>query len=539
VSETAQRDWSAIDALADRWLGRYAELAPTAAGYRGLPGVRHDRWDDFSPAGAAELAAAQRDVLDELAALTPRDDIDAVTAAELGGQLSLALARYDAGTHLGDVNVVASPVQMFRLALETQPRSTGAERAAVSIRLGTLGAAVDGYLESLAEGMRVGIVPARRQVLAAAAQARASAVGVVALADGLAGADLAAAAFTVLADFLEHTLAPAARLGDGVGREAYALASEGFLGTRIDLDATYQWGLDQLAAISLEQAAVAELILPGATQAEVMAALDADPSNILHGTDALREWMQRTSDAAIAALSGSTFEIPQPLTTLECMIAPSATGLIYYTGPSDDFSRPGRMWWSVPHGITRFSTWRERTTVYHEGVPGHHLQVGQAVHNRDRLNSWRRLLSGTSGHSEGWALYAERLMDELGFLASPADRFGMLGAQRMRAARVVLDIGVHLGKQRPDGEGVWDAEYALRFMRDNVPIDEARLAFEVDRYLGWPGQAASYLVGQRVWETLRDDYLAVPGADLRSFHAEALALGGVGLDTLRSALLAR
>lgn len=196
------------------------------------------------------------------------------------------------------------------------------------------------------------------------------------------------------------------------------------------------------------------------------------------------------------------------------------------------------MWWSVPEGVTEFDTWRETTTVYHEGVPGHHLQIAQAVYNRADLNSWRRLLAGTSGHAEGWALYAERLMAELGFLDDPADRLGMLDAQRMRAARVVLDIGVHLEKPKLAGSGSWDFPYALDFMTRNMNMPKEFVRFEVHRYFGWPGQAPSYKIGQRVWEMLRDEYLANhPGQySLREFHRLALAQGGLGLDSLRIAL---
>jgi uncharacterized protein (DUF885 family) len=176
--------------------------------------------------------------------------------------------------------------------------------------------------------------------------------------------------------------------------------------------------------------------------------------------------------------------------------------------------------------------------VYHEGVPGHHLQIAQAVYNRAQLNSWRRLLAGTSGHAEGWALYAERLMAELGYLDDPADRLGMLDGQRMRAARVVLDIGVHLGKPRLGGDGVWDHDYALSFMRRNVNMPDAFIQFEVNRYLGWPGQAPSYKVGQRIWEQIRDDDRDARGDafSIKDFHRRALDVGGVGLDTLRAAL---
>ena len=361
------------------------------------------------------------------------------------------------------------------------------------------------------------------------------------------GAELSAAAYEQLADFLEGELLSAATEKDGVGRELYALRSRHFLGAEIDLDETYDWGIEELERMIDEQTRVANEILPGSTVAEAVAHLEQDPARKLHGNDALKAWMQELSDRVVDELGRSHFDIPEPVRALECMIAPTQDGGIYYTGPSDDFSRPGRMWWSVPEGVTEFDTWREKTTVFHEGVPGHHLQIGQAVFNRAELNTWRRQLAGTSGHAEGWALYAERLMEELGYLDDPADRLGMLDGQRMRAARVVLDIGVHLGKPKPrvrglehlDTEGEWDAEFALEFMRANVNMDDAFVRFEVNRYLGWPGQAPSYKVGQRIWEQIRDDAQRREGAEFsfRGFHKHALDLGGVGLDTLRAALL--
>jgi uncharacterized protein (DUF885 family) len=279
--------------------------------------------------------------------------------------------------------------------------------------------------------------------------------------------------------------------------------------------------------------------VPGGSVEDAIAALEKDASRKLHGTEALQRWMQETSDKAVADLSKHHFDIPDAIKNLECMIAPTQEGGIYYTGPADDFSRPGRMWWSVPEGVTEFDTWRELTTVYHEGVPGHHLQIGQAVYNRATLNLWRRQLGGTSGHAEGWALYAERLMEELGYLDDPADRLGMLDGQRMRAARVVLDIGVHLGKPRLDGQGTWDHDYALGFMRDNVNMNDSFVRFEVNRYLGWPGQAPSYKVGQRIWEQIRDAAQTRDGAafSFKDFHKKALDIGGVGLDTLKATLL--
>ncbi len=356
------------------------------------------------------------------------------------------------------------------------------------------------------------------------------------LADVTAAARAAGEAYDRIAEVLEQQVAPAASEQDAVGRERYALSSRRFLGAAVDLDDTYEWGLAELERMAAEQAEVAREIVPGGTVEDAIAALDRDPSQRLDGTAALQAWMQRLSDSAVEALGRTHFDIPEPVRTLECRIAPTHSGVIYYTPPADDFSRPGRMWWSVPEGVERFTTWRETTTVYHEGVPGHHLQIATALTNRS-LNTWRRN-AGTSGYWEGWALYAERLMAELGYLDHPADRLGMLDGQRMRAARVVIDIGLHLGKRSPDGE-VWTRDSALQLLRQHVHMDDAVLRFEVDRYAGWPGQAASYKVGQRIWEELRAESARRAGADFdtAAFHRRALLLGGMGLDTLRGALL--
>ncbi|WP_251449619.1 DUF885 domain-containing protein [Microbacterium sp. Marseille-Q6648] len=553
----ASRIPTPVDTIADAWVDTLAELEPTVATYIGR--FEHNgRFGDTSPAGHEHLAEAARRTRDALRDAPTTDDIDVVTKADLTRELDLALELHEARWHLRDLNVIASPAQDLRAVFDLMPTATTDDWSVISERLHALPAAVDGYVETLRTGMGEGIVPARRQVeevvtqiarytakagfFAQFAGDAAPAEGQLpaALARDLAdNANAARVAYDELADMLRGELAPVAGEKDAVGRELYALHSRRFLGATIDLDETYEWGIEELARMVAEQEAIADEIKPGASVEEAVAFLEQDPSHKLHGTEALQKWMQETSDRAVAELGRTHFDIANPIRRLECMIAPTNEGGIYYTGPTDDFSRPGRMWWSVPEGVTEFDTWRELTTVYHEGVPGHHLQIAQAVYNRAQLNSWRRLLAGTSGHAEGWALYAERLMQQLGYLDDPADRLGMLDGQRMRAARVVLDIGVHLEKPRPDGSGVWDADYALQFMLANVNMPEEFVRFEVNRYLGWPGQAPSYKVGQRIWEQLRDEVAEREGASfsIKQFHKRALDVGGVGLDTLRTALV--
>lgn len=556
---TSARTPSAIDRIADEWVDTLAVLAPTLGTYIGRTEAA-DRFGDLSPAGNEEIAAATRSTLSRLDAAEPVDAIDEVTKTDLSAELRLDLELHEAKWHLRDLNVIASAPQDVRSVFDLMPRATSDDWEIIAKRLGAVPDALRGYTETLREGIAQGVTPARRQVVEVAAQIVrytaddgffAAFVADATLDEGQLPASLARTladnsaaarvAYDELRRFLGDELAPAAGDVDAVGRELYALNSRRFLGATIDLDETYEWGREELARMVAEQTAIANEIVPGASVEEAVAYLESDPARKLIGTDALQRWMQETSDRAVAELGATHFDIPEQIRKLECMIAPTQEGGIYYTGPTDDFSRPGRMWWSVPEGVTEFDTWRELTTVYHEGVPGHHLQIAQAVYNRAELNSWRRLLAGTSGHAEGWALYAERLMQQLGYLDDPADRLGMLDGQRMRAARVVLDIGVHLGKPRLDGTGTWDAEYALDFMRRNVNMSDQFVKFEVNRYLGWPGQAPSYKVGQRIWEQVRDAYQAERGADfdIKEFHKRALDMGGVGLDTLRTALLRR
>ncbi|MFD6053023.1 DUF885 domain-containing protein [Agromyces sp. NPDC060279] len=553
----AERAQTEIDRLAEGWVDTLVDLDPTVGTYIGRTEA-DDRLPDYSPAGHERASEATRAALSALRAAPVVDEVDRVTRDDLGSELELSLERDAAELHLRDLNVIASPAQEIREVFDLMPTASVDDWSRIATRLAAVPEAIGGYAETLREGIRRGVVPAVRQVREVAAQARRTAASDGFFADFASSANAdgatlpaslqqdleraagaAAEAYRGLAEFLEGELAPAAGQADGVGREIYALQSRQFLGAVVDLDETYEWGIEELARMVAEQESIAREIVPGGGVREAIAALEADPSRKLVGTEALQRWMQETSDRAVAELGASQFDIPEEIRTLECMIAPTQEGGIYYTGPTDDFSRPGRMWWSVPEGVTEFDTWRELTTVYHEGVPGHHLQIGQAVVNRGTLNLWRRQLAGTSGHAEGWALYAERLMEELGYLDDPADRLGMLDGQRMRAARVVLDIGVHLGKQRPDGQGVWTGEYAFEFMGRNVAMNDGFVTFEVNRYLGWPGQAPSYKVGQRIWEQLRDELRRREGADfdIRRFHSRALALGGVGLDTLRSALL--
>lgn len=551
-----KREASPIDKLSNDFTAYLAEFSPSFATSAGIPG-HEDKMDDYSPEAATAYFSKLSSVRNELSKLSPVDTVDEVSKDALDSSLKLEIEIHEAGLTSRDLNNIASPAQSIRDIFDLSATSTEADWENITTRLNKVSETLDGYMETLRSGAAKNDTAARRQIEAVIIQANQITAETGFFFDFAKNAkaekgelseslkkDLseasknATAGYAKFETFLREDLLPKASDVDAIGEERYQLLSQRFLGTKVDLHETYEWGIEELARVVAEQETVANQILPGASVQEVVAHLDTDPAKKLQGTKALKEWMQQVSDDAIEALAGKHFDIAEPLKTLECMIAPTQHGVIYYTGPSDDFSRPGRMWWSVPEGVTEFNTWREKTTVYHEGVPGHHLQVAQQVYVKDMLNDWRRLASWSSGHGEGWALYAERLMADLGFLDDPADMLGMLDGQRMRAARVVLDLGVHLGKDKLTGSGKWDYEYALDFMMQNVNMPKQSVEFEVMRYFGWPGQAPSYKIGQRIWEQVLSDYRARKGSDfdIKTFHMTALNLGGIGLSTLQNAM---
>ncbi|MBT8228544.1 MAG: DUF885 domain-containing protein [Dactylosporangium sp.] len=551
-----------VAAVADRYVPEWASLNPIGATYAGIAG-HDDAVTDLSPDGYAARADLDRRTLAALASVSPGNERERVAREAMVERLTIEVELFDAGHTASEVNVIASALHSLRGAFDLMP--TGGDEAAELLvaRLGQVPAALGQWRETLLDATDRGHVAARQQILEVAGHCeawadpdtddvfpslarRASRDVDQPLRIALERAARAAAEATAATGrFLRHELAARGRTNPACGRDRYQLASRYFLGAVVDLDEAYAWGFEELGRIETEMRAVAGQIVPGGTVDAAVAALDADPGRAIGDTAAFRTWMQSLADRTIADLHGTHFDIPEPVRRIECMIAPTSDGTIYYTAPSEDFSRPGRMWWAVPQAATAFSTWREVATVYHEGVPGHHLQIGTAMTSGDRLNRWQRLLCWCSGHGEGWALYAERLMDELGYFSDPGDRLGLLDAQSLRAARVIVDLGLHLELRIPrhtpqgfcPGER-WTPELAWTFLRAHTRLPEKLLRFELNRYLGWPGQAPSYKIGERLWLRARESTRARQGAafDLRAFHRDALALGSLGLGPLAEAL---
>lgn len=549
---------SPVYQLSDTYIEESAALDPATATYLGIAGYDH-LMTDFSPGGHDARAALDRQTLSKLNELDASSDDDRLAAGVLRESLELSGLEHQAGEHLRAIRVIAGDVDSARSIFDLMPTDTADHWNVIGQRLSHVPEAFAGMCESWKLGLQRNIVAPRRQVLAVADQldtwsgkvgGSAFFESFVEHASSVHGAPMdslrreakrASAALAATADYLRNEYAAKADPQDGVGPDRHALARRRYLGMSIDAQEAYAWGWQEVRRLDAEIARVADQITPGASVDEVRTLLDTDPARSIHGEEALRDWLQELMDEAMDFLiANGHFEIPQSIRRCEAMISPpGGAAAMYYTGPSEDLTRPGRTWYPA-NGRTLFPKWGEPTTAYHEGVPGHHLQVATATINSSKLSRFQRN-TFVSGHGEGWALYAERLMDEFGFFANDEYRLGYLFAQAFRAARVVIDIGVHCGLPIPQDSGwhpgePWTPALMLEFLSRRSSSDDEFNRSEIDRYLGWPAQAISYKLGERVWLDLREDARRKHGPqfDLRAWHAHGLQLGNLGLDLLKS-----
>ncbi|MCM2577380.1 DUF885 domain-containing protein [Streptomyces meridianus] len=542
--------------VADSYVHDLVELDPALGTYLGVP-ESADALPDFSPAGEEAHARLARATLERLAGA---ERLPGAAAEEerrcarlLRERLTADLAVRESGEPLRAVSNIRSPLHTVRSVFTVAPTQTADDWSAIDRRMRGVPAALEGYRASLAEGLSRGLPGGPRQVTAVIAQLHEwigkdagwfgsfAAQGPERLrADLDRSAAVATTALAELRSWLADTYGPAVQdAPDVVGRERYARWSRKWNGTDLDLDEAYAYGWSEFHRLHAEMRSAAEKVLPGATDPwKALRHLDEHGEHI-EGVEETRVWLQRLMDETIAALDGVHFELADRVKRVESRIAPPGSAAApYYTAPSEDFSRPGRTWLPTL-GETRFPVYDLVSTWYHEGVPGHHLQLAQWVHVAGRLSRYQATVGQVSANSEGWALYAERLMDELGFLGDPARRLGCLDAQMMRALRVVVDIGMHLELRIPahspfrPGER-WTPELGREFFGLHCSRSAEFVDSELVRYLGMPGQAIGYKLGERAWLAGRDAARRAHGNafDLKQWHMAALSLGALGLDDL-------
>jgi len=533
---------SEIFELSDTYIDQSAAMSPMSCTYLGKD-VDQDKLDDFSIAGMAKAATLTREVLKKLQALTPIDEIDRIAKTVMEERLSSSLALHDSQEEHVLWNVLTSPPSNIRSIFELMPKKSEKDFANIALRLIAVGTAHKQWIGTISEVAKSGKTTAQRQVRGVIEQLESYANG------GYSqmcknfdpdaqfpaihsAAQVAEKSSAQTAAYLKNEYMAIANPSDAVGADRYAVWSRYFTGAKLDLRATYEWGMADLKAINERMWVLAEQIKPGAKSLrEVADVLDHDPQYVIKGKENVIKFLQDFTDAAIKGMDGEFFEIDERIKICEARLAPEGSASApYYNPPSEDLSRPGTTW--IPMlGKDEVSSWHLVSTWYHEAVPGHHLQVATVTIEKERLTRFQRTAAWISGYGEGWALYAERFMNELGAFDEPGIEMGYLSAQALRAARIVVDIGMHLGYTDFDGN-VWNAESSRKLLNEQALLDEAHSRSETDRYLGWPGQAISYKVGERVWMAAREDAKARLGSafNMKKFHTYALKIGPMGLD---------
>ncbi len=546
-----------IFVLSDRLTDELAALDPILATEAGVEGY-NDRWPDLSPEGVQMRQRFWADALTQAKACQSNDRRSHVAKEVLIGECKRNLADYEAGRYRFDLNSIASPWQAFRDVFDLVPTDSASAWEDIVSRLTSIGEGLRGYRESLQVGLDAGEPVARRQVEAAIEQGRVVAGDQSSLNEILVRFDethvgpgnsqlrseidqavqSAKNQFAKMTSWLTDTYLPRARQTDVVGRQNYVAAAESFLGDALDPDDAYQWGWQEIARLQARLDALCAEIDPSLDTTSVIELLKSDPDRAATDIDAYVEFMQARQVAALEALNNTHFDVDERYATVEVKVAsPGGSLAPYYVPPSEDFSRPGCVWYPISHNKT-FPLFADVTTNYHEGFPGHHLQCGWQVAMGDELSRFHKQMIWYPGSGEGWALYAEHLMDELGFLEKPEYQVGLLLSQLLRACRIVIDIGSHCEIDIPSDTNfhpgqAWTYELGTEMLRE-IAFQPADMAdSEVTRYLGWPGQAISYKLGEKAILDLRAERSKAKDFNLKAFHSSLLSVGSIRLDLLR------
>jgi uncharacterized protein (DUF885 family) len=544
--------------VTDSYVTEVAEMMPPLATMLGVPGHDHEWGEYLSRDGALALDGLNRRYRGELQQyLTDPDPRQRLAARVTIGSIDERTEAYEAGDDYRDLRHLGCSFHQIRGVFDVMPKATAEEWEAIVGRLRTISRPLQDYRETLDEGRRLGITVARRQVVSVMEQARHLAgrdsafLELLAAAEGSGHAephlrsavDVARNAVADFAGWLDAVYLPDARAEDGVGRDAYHRAANELVGMSVDPAEAYAWGWDELHRLITEMETVGRRVVPGAGWREVRDHLESDPEGLAGSPEALVEYVRSLLERAVDELAGSHFDVPEPIRPLTVQLAPpGGPNAVYYMRPSEDLSRPGGVWYSLGDE-TLFPLYHHTSTAYHEGFPGHHLQIATAMYHKDGLSRAQRVLTYYPGYGEGWGMYAEVLMGELGYLEDPSHYFGMLAKQMYRAARVVVDIGLHLGLTIDSSSMVapgekWGFENAVEFMAVYGFQTPGDAEAEVLRYLGWAAQAISYKLGEREMLRIRAETKERlgPEFDLRAFHRAVLESGPMRFDTLRETL---
>ncbi|MDX1379551.1 MAG: DUF885 domain-containing protein, partial [Xanthomonadales bacterium] len=539
-----------IEAIADEYLAALLEYGPDLGTLYSLPGARHDRLPDNSAGARAAWAAREDAWLGELGALGMPVAIgsrDWVTYGILFETLAASIDARVCRSELWSASSNTSWHTWVPALFELQPVDTPELRQQALDRLAALPDFIDTEIANLRHGLALGYSAPRITVAPAVQEVRALANGDSPFLSPGVRADAAeyqaqvqavfdaeiVPAVERFAVFLEAEYLQQAREEIGLGAnpdgaECYPALVRYYATIDPSAEAIHQLGLAQIAAIRAEMQAIIDEHFRGATIEGFLRGLNDDPRYTFGTEDEVLQYSVAALARAEAAMPQAFGRLPRAAVEIRPYPAWRASGTGEYRSSSEDGSRPGIYYIAVTDP-TRRSRAIQESVLYHETYPGHHLQGAIALELGDAVHPIARYL-WNSGYGEGWALYSERLADELGLYSGPLDRMGLLSDQAARAARLVVDSGIHT-------QG-WTRQQAVDYMLNNTAWPAVDIESEVNRYISWPGQANAYMLGMLEIRRLRDlaeDELG-ERFDLRVFHDRVLGLGSITLPMLAASV---
>jgi uncharacterized protein (DUF885 family) len=543
-------DVTPVNALADRFWEAILELNPTTATFYGDERYA-DRLEDPGPDGRARARALMAETAAEATAIDiaglPTED--RITRDMLKVIAELHLEEDDQAIHqLRVVDQMGGPQQLLPQLTQFQPADTPERLEAFIARLQAYPAFMAANIGILRDGQASGLTAPRIVAERTIAQIERmlevpiesaivpSMVKVASEADRERireiVRDVVQPADRAFLDALRGDYLAATREDPGLwsaanGEQLYRTAIRSWTTLDLDPEEVHQSGLDELESIEGERRVIARAAGFGDDTAAYRASLDADVANTPQSKDDVVERASEDIERAMALAPRYFGVLPRaacevrPVEEYKEKDAPFA----YYYPPAPDGSRPG-IYYANGYDLPSRKFTKLATTTYHEAAPGHHFQITLEMEN-PHLNTFRRLGARMVGgaYVEGWGLYSERLADEMGLFRDESERFGMLDAQAWRAARLVVDTGLHALR--------WPRQRSIDFLK-GAGLSETDAVIETDRYICWPGQALTYKVGQRAIEKLRAELSARDGSafDLRAFHDAVLGHGSLPLATL-------
>jgi len=542
-----------INAIADHYAEEWARAFPDQASIAGAAIAPADQLPDISPEAYARWRATEDSLLAALNAVDLSTLPDTAAAFVTHGFLSTVLrdgiAWRVCRMELWNVSQTWTGwLSVFATLSEGQPVGTAEQRAGAVRRYAQIPRYVRQEIANLREGIRLGYTMPRHNV-----------ESMIRMADALLAAPVAESPYVVMAkdsfpdfrsamealetdsirpaiaayrDFLSAEYVPAARTAIGVsanpdGAACYAAAVKYHATVAMTAQEVHQVGLDQMAVIRGEMETIAERLFGNRDVAAALTRLRGDAAYQMGSRDNMLA-VARDAVARAKAAAPQWFGIVpradvvvQPVPAFAEASAPGA----FYTNPAEDGSRPGIYSLNLRGAETTPRAGIE-ATAFHEAFPGHHLQGAIAL-ERTSLHAVSRYIY-LSGFGEGWALYTERLADEMGLYTGDVDKMGLLSNEALRAARLVVDAGMH-------GLG-WSRDQAIEYMLANTAESRESVTSEVDRYIAVPAQATSYMLGNLEIRRLRAQAEQALGDrfDIKAFHDRVLEDGSVPLSMLRA-----